>query len=147
MHVSSSTNHSCATVNWYVNKWCFPTFSTFGNFHEKVHRVKNVFHQTQVLLVYAPVTKIQDGGTDIAVNSLELVIHCENSQMEHALTQFPTQKQDYLFKIPLLFRNFLVEIPENVCSINIPTGISRISVYMERAQDGLQEWSYLTFLR
>ena len=44
---------------------------TFGNFHGKVHRVKNVSHLTQVPLVYALVTKIQDGGTDITVNSLE----------------------------------------------------------------------------
>ena len=40
---------------------------TFGNFHGKVHRVKNVFHLTQVPFVYAFVTKIQDGSTDIAV--------------------------------------------------------------------------------
>ena len=53
---------------------------TFGNFHGKVHRVKNVFHLTQVQLVYTFVTKIQDGGLDIAVNRLELpVIPCENS--------------------------------------------------------------------
>ena len=35
----------------------------------KVHRVKNVFHLTQVPSI----------GTDIVVNSLELVIPCENS--------------------------------------------------------------------
>ena len=53
---------------------------TFGNFHGKVHRVKNVFHLTQVQFVYTFVTKIQDGGLDIAVNRLELpVIPCENS--------------------------------------------------------------------
>ena len=52
---------------------------TFGNFHGKVHRVKNVFHLTQVPFVYAFVTKIQDGGLDIAVNRLELpLIPCEN---------------------------------------------------------------------
>ena len=49
---------------------------TLRNFHGPVHRVKNVFHLTSV---YALVTKIQDGGTDIPVNSLELVIPCENS--------------------------------------------------------------------
>ena len=45
----------------------------------KVHRVKNVFHFIQVRFVYALVTKIQDGGTYIAVNSLKLVIPCEKS--------------------------------------------------------------------
>ena len=45
----------------------------------KVQRVKNVFQLTQVSFVYALVTKIQDGGTDIVVNSLEPVIPCENS--------------------------------------------------------------------
>ena len=52
---------------------------TFGNFHGKVHRVKNAFHLTQVPFDCALVTKIQDGGTDIALNSLELVIPCETS--------------------------------------------------------------------
>ena len=52
----------------------------FGNFNEKVHRVKNVFHLTQeVPFAYALVTIIQDGGTNIAVNNLEQVISCENS--------------------------------------------------------------------
>jgi len=38
-----------------------------------------MFHLTQVPFVYAVVTKIQDGGTDIAINSQqELGIHCEN---------------------------------------------------------------------
>ena len=32
---------------------------------------------TQVPFVYAVVTKIQDGGTDIAINSIELVIPCK----------------------------------------------------------------------
>ena len=43
---------------------------TFGNFHGKVHRVKNVFHFTQVPLVYALVTKTQDGGIVIYGDSL-----------------------------------------------------------------------------
>ena len=51
---------------------------TFGNFHGKVHRVKNVFYLTQVAFVYDLVTKIQDGATDIAVNNLKLVILSEN---------------------------------------------------------------------
>ena len=41
--------------------------------------MKNVFHLTQLLFVYALVTKIQESGTDNVVNSLELVIPCENS--------------------------------------------------------------------
>ena len=60
---------------------------------------------------------------------------------------FQEKNRTTFFKIPLIPGNFLVEIPENVFSINIQTGISGISVYMERAQDGLKEWSYLTFLR
>ena len=52
---------------------------TFGNFHGKVHRVKNVFYLTPVPSVYALVTKIQVGGTDLALHSLELVIPCKNS--------------------------------------------------------------------
>ena len=52
---------------------------TLRNFHGKVHRVNNVFHLTQVPFVYALVTKIQDGGTDIAPNSIELVIPRKNS--------------------------------------------------------------------
>ena len=44
--------------------------------------------------------------------------------MEHA---FPPEKRDYLFKISLIRGNFPVERRENVCSINIPTGISGIS--------------------
>ena len=44
---------------------------TFGNFYEKVDGVKNVFHLTQVRFVYYTlVTKIKDGGADIALNSL-----------------------------------------------------------------------------
>ena len=39
--------------------------------------MKNVFHLTQVPFVYALVTKIQEDGRDIAVNSLKLP--CENS--------------------------------------------------------------------
>ena len=49
------------------------------NFHGKVHRVKNVFHLTQVPFFHALVTKISNGDTDVAVNSLELVIPRENS--------------------------------------------------------------------
>ena len=43
------------------------------------------------------------------------------------LGKFPTGKQDYLFKIALILGNFPVESLENVCSINMPTRISRIS--------------------
>ena len=52
---------------------------TLRNLNAKVHRVKNVFHLTQVPFVYALVPKIQNGGRDIAMNNLELVIPCENS--------------------------------------------------------------------
>ena len=83
--------------------------------------MKNVFHLTQIPFFHALVTKIQDGDTDIAVNGLELVIPRENTG------KFPTGKQDYLFKIPLIPGNFSVERTENVCSLNTPTRISRIS--------------------
>ena len=70
-------------VNSYTDGGIFHDHlpKTFGNFHGKVHRVKNVFHLTQikVLFAYSLVTKIQNGGTYIAVNSLELVIPCKNS--------------------------------------------------------------------
>ena len=64
--------------------------------------------------------QIQDGGTDIAAE-----------YPEHAFPpgKVSNGKQDYLLKIPLIIipGNFQVEHPENVCSINIPTGISGIS--------------------
>ena len=62
---------------------------TFGNFHGKVYRVKNVFYLTPIPSVYSLVTKIQDGGTDLALNSLELVIPREISLMDHA---FPPER-------------------------------------------------------
>ena len=50
---------------------------TRGAFHlpNTFHRVKNAFYLT---FFHALVTKIQGGDTDIAVNSLELVIPCKN---------------------------------------------------------------------
>ena len=62
--------------NWGV----FNLLKTFGNFHAKVHRVKIVFILTQVPFVYALVTKVQD-GTEIVVNSVELVIPFANSNL------------------------------------------------------------------
>ena len=62
--------------NWGV----FHLPKTFGNFHGKVHRVKIVFKLTQVPFVYALVIKIQD-GTEIVVNSVELVIPFANSNL------------------------------------------------------------------
>ena len=73
---------------------------TFGNFHGKGHRVKNVFYLTQVAFVYDLVTKIQDGTTDIAVNNLKLVILCEWNMLFHH--KISTGKQECLFKIPLI---------------------------------------------
>ena len=52
---------------------------TLRNFHGEVQRVKNVLHLTQVPLFHALIIKIQNGDTDIAVDSLELVIPSENS--------------------------------------------------------------------
>ena len=73
--------------------------------------------------------QIQDGGTVIAVNSLEQMITRQKTPKwnMHFHPKVPAGKQDYLFKIPLIPANFPVERPENVCSINIPTEISRIS--------------------
>ena len=45
--------------------------------------MKNVFHLTQVPFLYTLVTKIQEDGRDIAVNSLELP--CENWNMHFHL--------------------------------------------------------------
>ena len=62
------------------------------------------------------------------VNSLELVIPCEKSKKYFFTGKFPTEKHDYLFKIPLIPSSFMVERPENGCSFNIPTGISGIYI-------------------
>ena len=67
---------------------------TLRNFHGEVHRVRNVFHLTQVPFFHALVTKIQDGDKDIAVNSLELVIPCENSWMEHVFPPESFQREN-----------------------------------------------------
>ena len=63
---------SCTLCGGRLWKERFPYLpKTFGNFYEKFDRVKNVFHLTQVRFVYYTlVTKIKDGGTDIALNSL-----------------------------------------------------------------------------
>ena len=108
------------------SKGAFHLPKTLRNFHGEVHRVKNVFYLTQIPFFHALVTKIQDGDTDITVNSLELVIPCEKKNGTSISTgKFQTGKQDYLFKIPLILGNFSVERTENVCSI--PTGIYGIS--------------------
>ena len=70
---------SCASCLFSLTLGAFHLPKTLKNFHGEVHRVKNVFHLTQVPFFHALVTKIQDGDTDITVNSLELVIPCENS--------------------------------------------------------------------
>ena len=45
----------------------FPFTKNFRKLPWKGHRVKSVFHLTQVPFVYALVTKIQDGGTLISL--------------------------------------------------------------------------------
>lgn len=62
---------------WNVTLGAFYLPKPLRNLHGKVHRMKNVFHLTQVPFLYTLVTKIQEDGRDIAVNSLELP--CENS--------------------------------------------------------------------
>ena len=62
---------------WNVTLGAFYLPKTLRTLHGKVHRMKNVFHLTQVPFLYTLVTKIQEDGRDIAVNSLELP--CENS--------------------------------------------------------------------
>ena len=90
--------------------------------------MKNKFHLTKGPFFHALVAKIQDGETDIAVNSIDLVIPSKTCKCNmHFQGKFPTGKQDYLFKIPLIPGNFSVKRTENVCSINTPTGISPIS--------------------
>ena len=115
---------TASCINYFRCLYSYRSFifhlpKTFGNFHGKVHGVKSVFHLTQVPFVYALVTK--DGGKDIAVNSQKLVTRKWNMLF---IGKSPTGKQDYLLKIPLLPGNFSVECLENVCAINIPSGIS-----------------------
>ena len=43
----------------------FHLAKTLRNFHENFHRVKNMFHVTQVPFAYVLVTKFQDGDADI----------------------------------------------------------------------------------
>ena len=91
--------------------------------------MKNLFHLTQVPFVYALVTKIQDGGTDITVNSIELVIPCKNLKIKLAFPseKFPVGKLDYLFNFAVIPGDFPVERLIKACSIYIPTRISGIS--------------------
>ena len=111
---------------------------TLRNFHGNVHRVKNVFHLTKVPLVFALITKIQDGGTDIAVNSIELVIPRKNpvnqtcisiGKVSSGKTGLPFQFFSYsrefssgtpdksMFHLHLNknFRNFLVNEKHPIC--------------------------------
>ena len=63
----------------WVTRGAFHLPKTLRNFRAEVHWVKNAFYLTQVPFFHALVTKIQDGDTDVTMNSLELVIPCENS--------------------------------------------------------------------
>ena len=73
----------------------FPFTKNFRKLPLKGPSSEERFHLTQVPFVYAFVTKIQDGSTDIAVNSLELpVIPCENSWMEHAFSPEIFQREN-----------------------------------------------------
>ena len=52
---------------------------SFGNFHGKVHRLMNVYHLKLVRFVSLFGQNYIDRGTDVAVNSLELVNPRQNS--------------------------------------------------------------------
>ena len=101
---NNRTMHSSEILTKMKLSDVFHLPKTFGNFHGKVHRVKNVFYLTQVAFVYDLVTKIQDGTTDIAVNNLKLVILCEWNMLFHH--KISTGKQECLFKIPLIPQTF-----------------------------------------
>ena len=76
--------------------------------------------------------QIQDGGTVIAVNNPEQEITCQKTRKwnMHFHPKVPAGKWDYFSKVHCLIPgNFPVERPQNVCAINIPTEISRISWY------------------
>ena len=146
--------------NWGV----FNLPKTFGNFHGKVYRVKIVFILTQVPFVYALVSKVQD-GTEIVVNSVELVIPFANSNLfprafpTHFLREkpwgrgwcklingtcwenFQRENRTTFSKIPLILGNFPVERLENVSSINIPTRISRRKAPLDSTETGV-DWSW-----
>ena len=64
MHILMSYGISARSV-FRRDMGVFHLAKTLRNFHGDVHRVKNMFHVTQVPFAYALVTKIQYGGTDI----------------------------------------------------------------------------------
>ena len=94
----------------------FHLAKTFRNFHGNVHRVKNMFHVTQVPFAYTLVTKIQNGGTDIVWIAWNWWFSWEMKLVNGtciSTEKFPAGKQDYLFKIPPIPGNFSVERTEN----------------------------------
>ena len=84
-----------------------------GNFH----RVKNVFHLTQVRSPPSDCDFTRQNS-----NSLEVVRPFKSCKWKS-----PMEKQDHLFRSSVYSRNFPVERTKIVCSIYIPTGISGIS--------------------
>ena len=76
------------------------------------------------IFFHALVIQIQDGDTDIAANSLELVKTLKGN------VQFPPESIERVtglyFQNPLIPGNFSLQT-ENVFFINIPTGITGIS--------------------
>ena len=88
-HSGTPLIRTLGDMTWGV----FHLAKTIRNCHGKVHLVKNLFHLTQVPFIYAPVTK-QDGGTDIALNSLEVVIPCKSSWMEPAFSTETFQREN-----------------------------------------------------
>ena len=116
IEIGADQGHCPFTKNFQKLPWKGPSSEERVPFHSSCSRLRSR-HQ------------IQDGGTVITVNSLEQVITCQKTRKLHMHfhPKVPAGKQDYHFKVPLISGNFPVERPENVCSINIPNEISRIS--------------------
>ena len=93
---------------------------------------------------------------EITYNNFEisLVVFMPNITKNHAISytklvngtcistgKFPTGKQDYLFKIPLIPGNFPVERPENVC--NLLTSQPEFPEFLGKLKAPLVTWLFL----
>ena len=147
LHDDYDVKFSNYTVcGWRLWKARFPYIpKTFGNFHEKVDRMNNVFHLTQVRFVYAFVTApkfkmVAQISPWIAYNWWLFV-------NEHAL---PPEISDGKRGPPFQNCTYSQELsggtpPKRVFNFHIPTGISGISWQMESAQDNDFLFLFLNF--
>ena len=115
----------------------------FGNFHEKVDRMNNVFHLTQVRFVYAFVTTpkfkmVAQISPWIAYNWWLFVNGtCASTG------NFQREKRATFPKLHLFPGTFQWNALKTCVSLNIPTRISGISWLMESAQDN--DFLFLNF--